>query len=379
MNRGRLLAVVLMFGLIAGGAVWLVGPPPRARREGAMFRPTVFSHDSRWLVIAEEDRKGDRGRWLVLDAGSGDVRLEFPGRRVHSWAFSPDGRLLARAADYTDALNGIDVWDLHTGLEVKALSWRALPGFLNVNLPAGTLTFAADGRLLLYSCSFGIWDVAARKRIADLGPLAEAMALPNRQYSDLLAYHREREWVRLWSVKAGGVVSTFPLPGSMRNYVWSPNGRFLALDFYNLSSIAVLHGRDGTMYPVIPGDGLVTSIADDGPVLAVAADPAINEWLQRRLSRWLAPSDRRRPVVRLYDVPTGRQTDEVPGRWPLLSPNGRTLAVQGEDGALELWDLPRPGGWLRTLGAGLTAAGTILLGATARARWRRRRPVIPRG
>jgi hypothetical protein len=214
--------------------------------------------------------------------------------------------------------------------------------------------------------NFGLWDVAARKKIAELGPLIPAGPMPARpRYMDLLGYHEERARVRLVSLKTRDVVSEFPLPASLRNYRWSAGGRFLAADFYDKPGIHVADGQTGTWYPVDgSGEGMVESVADERPLLAVASEIELGQrWL-----RWLIKEPPRRQVIRIIDILTGRVLDEVPGVTSLLSPDGKILAVQTRAGPLELWDLPLSTPWQRILGTGLVVWGVILLGQTAWAR-----------
>lgn len=366
MNRWVRLAIALLAGLFAVGGVWIVGPSPRVRLSGGKLMASLFSPDARWLVIEEWTRSNDRIQNLVVDTATGEARLQFPGRRLHALAFSPDGRLLARAADYSDSENGIDVWDLETGAEVERLCWRVLPAQLNSNLPACTLAFSPEGKLLLGSVERGVWDVAARTRIADLKPLIPAGPMPARpHYLDLIGFHEERR-VRLVSLKTGVVTSEFVLPGALRNYRWSAGGRYLAADFYDMPGIHVADGQTGTWVPMDRReDGMVESIAEAPPLLTVTSSV---EWGHGWL-RWLLKEPPQHRVVRLFDVTTGNLVDEVSGNSPLLSPDGTTLAVQTQTGALELWDLPRPTPWLRCCGAGLLALGVVLLGQIA---WTRR-------
>ena len=362
--------IATLAGVLAAGAIWVIGPPPRVRLGGNQLSPTLFSPDSRWLVVEEWTQGGDRIQNLVVDTATGESRFQFPGRRLLSLAFSADGRLLARAADYTDSENGIDAWDLETGTEVERLRWRVMPGELNCNLPSATVCLSPQGRLLVGSVNFGVWDVESRRRIEQLEPLIPAGPMPSRHSTSLLGYHQERERVCLFSMKTRAVVSEFVLPGSLRNYCWSAGGRFLAADFYDRAGVHVADSRTGIWVPISRGEiGLVTSVAEDRPLLAVAGE---TEW-GLGMFRWLVKEPPRRAVIRLFDASTGRLTDELPGLSPLLSPDGTTLAVRCRDGSLELWDLPRPTPWLRCMGSCLVAVGfTLLLQVTVHAARRSR-------
>jgi WD40 repeat protein len=353
-----LLAVVA--GLLAAVAAWLFGPLPRAVLMGEKVVPDGFSPDSRWLIAEEWDRANDRKGYLVVDAATGEERLRFPARRVYSWAFGPDGRHLARAVEINDAENGIDVWDLETATEVKPLRWDPMPPNLSANLSAAMLTYTADGKLLLGSPSQGVWDVEVRKRIRDLPDLVAMGPMParNRAFTDLVGYHEERARVRLVSVKTGAVVSEFPLPASLRNYHWSPDGRYLAADFYERTQIHVIDARTGAFTELTDGDGCtIESVAETVPRIAVSGNVAFRSGFWRWLPWW----NRRDDVIRVIDFEQARILDEFVGTGAALSPDGATLAVRTRGDTVQIWDVPHGTPLRRCAGAALAAIGLVLL------------------
>ena len=356
------MAIATLGGFLAACVVHCLGPSPRVQLVGEVLSPSLFSPDGRWLVVEEWTRAGERKQNLVVNTKTGEYRLRFPGRRLHSLAFSSGGRLLAGAVDYTDADNGIEVWDLETSSEVERLCWRVLPENLNSNLSAVTLAFSPDGKLLLaFTYLLSLWDVEDRKRLADFEPLTPAGPMPARLNSlDLIGYLDEGKRVRLVSMKTCAVVSEFRLPADLRRYRWSVGGRFLAADFYDQSGIQVGDSRTGAWYPINEDHdiGQIESVAEGRPLLAVSAEVQL---VPIRLG-WLFKNSPRYSAIRLFDISTGLLVDEVPGVRPLLSPDGTTLAMQTRNGALELWDLPRATPWLRSLGTCLSVAVVILLG-----------------
>jgi RNA polymerase sigma factor (sigma-70 family) len=131
----------------------------------------VFSPDARLLAAAEP--RLDRTTGLngistvyLYDVATGK-RLhvkKVTGNHIQSVAFSPDGKLLAAAAQGFGRTTY--VWDTATGKEV----WK-LP------LSVDALTFSADGRLLATSEGGGIrlWEVATYKQCGGFGGHREAV------------------------------------------------------------------------------------------------------------------------------------------------------------------------------------------------------------
>jgi hypothetical protein len=99
------------------------------------------------------------------------------------------------------------------------------------------------------------------------------------------------------------------------------------------------------------------------------------DWLDRRLGTSLAPRPVGRGRVRMLDAATGAARCELPlVTYPCaVSPDGRWVAAGGE--AIEMWAVPPPRKGLWAAGAGLLAAGVMLL--VARRRSAAGKPVPP--
>ena len=126
-DRDRAVAIrtqqgLAMYSLPEGRLLW---GPKKAESPGSLLRPLSFSQDGHWLAV------GDFGHWLLVDAGTGEVKREFPLQiwgSVESVSFSPDARMAVSAGS-----NGmIDFWDIATGhfmlryVALKNQSWAVV-------------------------------------------------------------------------------------------------------------------------------------------------------------------------------------------------------------------------------------------------------------
>ena len=133
----------------------------------------ALSPDGKTLAASEcwrEEAKGEFKRGLTLwDMASGKPGRSLPAEYTTTMAFSPDGKMLARAA-YAIKDNRLDVvevryHELATGKELPAL-----PNTASKN-PINTLAFSTDGRTLAGADNQGnilLWDTASAKVRATL-------------------------------------------------------------------------------------------------------------------------------------------------------------------------------------------------------------------
>jgi WD40 repeat protein len=108
----------------------------------------AFSQDGRYLAAG---RGGSSHSGLMLwDLGNQSVVQDFPGERVESLAFSPNGRILAIGREYG---NGLLLWDMSGGREMDILRGGG---------EIRSLAFSPDGKLLVTGSTDGhvrLWDV----------------------------------------------------------------------------------------------------------------------------------------------------------------------------------------------------------------------------
>jgi WD40 repeat protein len=119
--------------------------------------PVAFSPDGQWLAVAAQYS----GFVELVVPETGEQPRSLPGlnSRVHSLAFSPDGKLLAAGGGQLDGV--VQLWDLETGKGRRNLTAHKNPLSVAGNVHA--VAFSPDGRLLASAGDDGLvklWSVA---------------------------------------------------------------------------------------------------------------------------------------------------------------------------------------------------------------------------
>ena len=288
----------------------------------------AFSADGKTLATAGADRRVML--WDVAARKAVGAALEGHANRVDSVAFSADGRVLASASEDRTVI----LWDVDRG--------RLLTRLEGHQGPVRGLAFSRDGKVLASASADSkviLWDLSAGARrtqlLAHPGPLlgrahlqpAPVWGLAFSADGKTLASASESGGVGLWD----GVGSK-PLPvlqghsDKVNGVAFSPDGRLIA---------SASDDTKVVLWDANTRKALATLQGHSDNVLGVAFS---------RDSKLLASASRDSTVI-LWDASTRRQRGApLDGKhgwaWALaFHPDGRTLAVGHEDGAVALWSL----------------------------------------
>ncbi len=293
----------------------------------------AFAPDGKTIAAADTE---NAVRVWALDSKAEIARFSGQNADGAPVKFSPDGRLLAAG----EANGAVVLRDSQTGVEVHKLILGGDRAYCT------SISFAPDGKTLATShnhyVSAGpnsirvvgnvcLWDVAAGKRVCEIGQANEKLQVECVAFSpggDTLAVSYSGGIVRLWDPNRGTM--TRQLQDFRNNFselyqlVFTPDGKTLAVSGNN----NVVHLFDvATGRPLLRDpdeqEGAIKGvhITSDGKTL-IAVDEA------RQISWWDA---RTGALRRLRPANDTINTSA-------LSLNGSVLAFGGMEGVVHLWD-----------------------------------------
>jgi WD40 repeat protein len=310
------------------------------RLEGhrASVQALAVSPDGRSLISADDER----GKWRedkqaktsvrLWDLETGKLRHRWPGvgDMVVSLQFSPDGNTVAVQGSKGDLL----LYDAASGKERHRfpLDQENKPTYPFYREP--DYAFSPDGKVLLLHDKggpFREWDIARGEERRRWG--GPAAAFPLRYSPDgKTAVSAGDAGLVVWDVTTGKELHAFPgHRRSLQALAFSPDGRFVAsLD--EVGVFVIWEARTGK--PLLP-------MAVDKPETATrfrfAADGAVLSAVTKDLtaSVWDLAGEMK---VRRFRVGTKEPVRDLK-RYSGYSPDGKRLAVVGQDNAIHLWDL----------------------------------------
>ncbi len=384
----RSVPVPLMVAALVGAALWWLLPPsPRAVLPGLDGYPSrcirlTFALDGRAVAtwhLPEHDQDGPRllRLWDVAD-GQPQATLYRGGRQLESLAFAPDGRHIA--GRWFD--RGVTVWDRADGrsiAEYRHAAWEQCN-------PHTQLIYSADNRLLVHGpdpSSGKLWDVATTEPACTLFRDNDAGFTTWFSGYEGFIVRAGNGRVEAWHLATAKLRGTFsigefplgwfgltPDGQTFASYVGGPDGSRLHLWHAHTGTHEVVPFADNSTTPALAPDASAVVVTLTQPVAEM--NPVI-EWLIRLSGNRFDPRGHY-PRVRVIDIANSRVlADFGRAERATFAPDGRTLAVIGEDGTIYLYDWPFDLAWLPVLGgAALAAAATAALRALIMARRRRR-------
>jgi WD40 repeat protein len=273
---------------------------------------------------------GDDGMVKVWDAASGRLLLTLRAHRQGAASdYSPDGRRLATCGADDD--NAVRVWDAETGREVLTLR-----GHANAVV---RVAFSRDGR---YLASAGldqtvrIWDAATGRTMHTLrGHNAVVLRLAFRPDGRQLASAGKDENIRLWDPATGQEVGV--LAGQFPPMAFAPDGRRLA----SAGTDRVVKLRD-----VATGRETVSLLTQKGDPTGVAYSVAFSPDGKRVAASGVRLNSGEAGSLTVWNAATGQELltvrDRIDEFSVAFSPDGTRIAAAGQDGAVRVYEAPRP-------------------------------------
>jgi WD40 repeat protein/serine/threonine protein kinase len=264
--------------------------PGGARLLGGVFSPAnavAFSPDSQYFATAHQDGN------IALRAPSGELWTVLRGHtdRVHSLAFSPDGKLLASGSCDKTA----KIWDVVTHRELRAISVE--------RDHVSAVAFSPDGKLL--ATGTGDW------RTKHTGE------------------------VRLWDPKSGRLIA--PLLDTRRDVTalaFSPDGKKLAVASGAAEGSVVVISlsigqEESSIGPLArldcPTGATALKFSPDGKILAAGQENGKMQLWDAATLKPIVPGPLAVHSAIIFDM--------------AFSPDGKHIATASKDGTVKIWKL----------------------------------------
>jgi WD40 repeat protein len=289
--------------------------------ENQPYRATL-APGGKTIAASISSQKGQQTIHL-WDVATGTERVLLEDLHHHpQLEFSPDGKFLAVAS----GTYGLRLCDVATGKIIHKLS-----------VETERLAFSPDSKTVAsanFDWTVKLWDVVTGKELATLRqtPKHHVQRLAFSPDAKLLVAAGQ-PGVRIWDVAAGKVIRQ--LPGQMiSELAFAPDDKLLAAS----------GGSSIRLWDVATGKRLLFRDGHNGEVHAIVPSPN-----GKVLASTSYLSD---GTLCLWDAATGKLLhqppgDDVGGRAPCFSADGRLIASGGSDGFLHLWEMATGKEWRR--------------------------------
>jgi WD40 repeat protein len=269
----------------------------------------AFSPDGRSVLVMSWN-------FQIWDAASGRPIKSIDGVRGNAFALSPDGRLLV-----ADGEKGLVLWDIASAAQIRSFDGRTGTSF----------AFAPDGRSVVMGGEDGtlaLIDAMSGKPAVAFAGAAEANAsLAFAPDGRSFLVGSGQSVLRLWNMMSGKP-KAFSATAEVRSVAFAPDGRRLLWG----------GGSGGDMF-----DGTIGLLdAASGALIRTfeTSGPQVNEVGFAPDGRTIFSVDEE--AVKLWDVASGKTLWVSKGgteACAAVAPDGRSVAVGGQNGALKVLDI----------------------------------------
>ncbi len=232
----------------------------------------ALSPDGRLVAVSDYVA----GTVLIWEKASGRELVAWTeglGKRVHSVAFSRDGRLFAAGAVPGLRVFRLEVTDAADG-SVARLALHPLEQGPPVGADVGHLCFSPDSRLIAWTSNSGrihVWDIEQRRELPSPGEVFAHIQGLAFHPDGRLVFLDVRRRIVLWDVQAGKPSATFATPGGSKaegrgSYAihigLSPDGRYLAASNVSGHGVNLWDTETGKLLVTLPDEpGVIWCLA----------------------------------------------------------------------------------------------------------------------